>query len=122
MIDKKSLFMLIAGGALGLSCLPANADSLNLSAGNLVVTRSVYTGVASSVTVGQPLPGGGVAVADGTYPGVFANETPDPSFGITSPIMLDQLTTSGTLVNSFNLTNAAAAMGVNLATSFPSKS
>ena len=122
MIDKKSLFMLIAGGALGLSCLPANADSLNLSAGNLVVTRSVYTGVASSVTIGQALPGGGVAVADGTYPGVFANETPDPSFGITSPIMLDQLTTSGALLNSFNLTSAAAAMGINLATSFPSKS
>ena len=122
MIDKNKLFMLVASGALCLSTLPANADSLNLSAGNLVVTRSVYTGVASSVTVGQALPGGGVAVADGTYPGVFANETPDPSFGITSPIMLDQLTTSGTLINSFNLTNAAATMGVNLATSFSSKS
>src|ERR1039457_459331 len=122
MIDNKRLLMLMASGALCFSNLPANADSLKLSAGNLVVTRSVYSGDASSVTIGQALPGGGVAVADGTYPGVFANETPDPSFGITSPIMLDQLTTSGVLLNSFNLTNAAAAMGINLATSFPSKS
>ncbi len=38
MIDKKKLFMLVASGALCLSNLSANADSLNLSAGNLVVT------------------------------------------------------------------------------------
>src|SRR5476651_2110585 len=121
MMNKKSLSMLMATGVLCVASLPAHADSFKVSAGNLVVTRSVYTGVASSVTIGQALPGGGTAVADGTYPGIFANETPDPSFGITSPIMLDQLTPFGTLVNSFNLTSAASAMGANLATSFPSK-
>jgi len=100
----------------------AFATPITFMPGNLVVSRTVYTGAASSVTVGQTLPGGGTAVADGTYPNVFKNEKPDPSFGITSPIFVDQLTTSGTLVNSVNLTAAAAAQGVNLSTSFPSKS
>src|SRR5262252_1983061 len=90
--------------------------------GDLIVTRSVYMGTAATVTVGQTLPGGGTAVANGTYPNVFNNAVPDPSFGVTSPIFLDQLTTSGTLVNSLNVTAAAAAQGINVTTSFPSKS
>src|SRR5499427_8296590 len=90
--------------------------------GDLIVTRSVYVGTAATVTVGQTLPGGGTAVADGTYPNVFNNTQPDPSCGVTSPIFLDQLTTSGTLVNSLNVTAAAAAQGVNVTTSFSSKS
>jgi uncharacterized protein (TIGR03437 family) len=80
------------------------------TAGNLVVSRSVYTGTPSSIVVGQPLPpvcpstaacGTGKAVADGTYPTVFANDGPDGSFGITSPIFLDQVTPAGTLVSTF---------------------
>ena len=90
--------------------------------GDLIVTRSVYMGTAATVTVGQTLPGGGTAIADGTYPNVFNNAKPDPSFGVTSPIFLDQLTTSGTLVNSLNVTAAAAAQGINVTTSFSSKS
>src|SRR5262252_8302386 len=90
--------------------------------GDLIVTRSVYMGTAATVTVGQTLPGGGTAVANGTYPNVFNNAVPDPSFGVTSPIFLDQLTTSGALVNSLNVTAAAAAQGINVTTSFSSKS
>jgi len=90
--------------------------------GDLIVTRSVYMGTAATVTVGQALPGGGTAVADGTYPNVFNNAIPDPSFGVTSPIFLDQLTTSGALVSSLNVTAAAAAQGINVTTSFSSKS
>jgi hypothetical protein len=90
------------------------------SPGNLLVSRSVYTGTASTVTVGQSLPGGGTAVADGTYPGVWANEGPDGSFGVTSPVYLDQLTTSGTPVG--NPLNVTAALNNTLATSFSSKS
>jgi len=122
MTVKKSLLLGVAAGAICMSNLPAGADTLNLSAGNLVVTRSVYSGTAASVIIGQALPGGGVATNDGSYPYVWANETPDPSFGITAPIMLDQLTTNGTLLNSFNLTNAFANQGLNLVTSFSSKS
>jgi len=66
--------------------------------GNLIVTRTVYAGTASTVSVGQTLPGGGLAIADGTFPNVFKNEVPDPSFGVTSPIFLDQRLPGGGLV------------------------
>ncbi len=83
---------------------------------SLVLSRSVYVGDASTVTVGQTLPPGCLpgtvtlpllaggttsvtipsasnsgcnkAVADGTYPTVFNNDTADGSFGVTSPIFL----------------------------------
>jgi hypothetical protein len=89
----------------------------------LVLSRSVYAGDASTVTIGQTLPPGCVsgtvtlpliaggtatvtipsasssgcnaAVADGTYPTVFNNDTADGSFGVTSPIFLDNITTDG---------------------------
>jgi phosphodiesterase/alkaline phosphatase D-like protein len=90
--------------------------------GNLLVSTSVYAGSAGTVTVGQPLPGAGglTANANGAYPGVFANDTVDASFGVTSPIFLYQLTTDGTLVGS--PLNVTAALGNTLATSFSSKS
>lgn len=68
--------------------------------GDLIVSRTVYSGTASTVTIGQALPGGGVAVADGSFPNVFSNESTDASFGVTSAIFLDQLTTSGAYVGS----------------------
>jgi hypothetical protein len=58
--------------------------------GDLLVSRSVYTGTAATVAIGQTLPGGGLAIADGTYPGVFDNNTVDGSFGVTSPIFIDR--------------------------------
>jgi hypothetical protein len=91
--------------------------------GTLVLSRSVYTGDASTVTVGQTLPPGCVpgtvtlpllaggtttvaipsesssgcnaAIADGTYPTVFNNDTADGSFGVTAPIFLDNISTDG---------------------------
>ncbi len=85
--------------------------------GTLVLSRSVYAGTPSTVTVGQTLPPGCVAgkvsvpliaggnasvsvscataIADGTYPTVFNNNGPDGSFGITSPIFLDNITPFG---------------------------
>lgn len=122
MVDKKGLSLMMAAGVLCLSQLPAQAEGLKLAAGNLVVTRSVYQGDAGTVAIGQQLPGGTAATVDGSYPYVWTNEAPDPSFGITAPILLDQYTTGGALINSFNLTDAFAAQGVNLATSFSSKS
>jgi phosphodiesterase/alkaline phosphatase D-like protein len=95
--------------------------STPLVPGNLLVSESVYQGTAGTVTVGSALPGAGgfTAVADGTYPGVFANDTVDGSFGVTSPIYLQQLTTSGTNVGApINLT----AIDPSLTTSFSSKS
>ena len=84
---------------------------------NLVVSRSVYQGTADTVKVGQTLPGSSKpAIADGTYPGVFNNAKADSSFGITSPIFLDQITTAGTKIGTFAIDPSIAT------TSFPSKS
>jgi hypothetical protein len=84
--------------------------------GNLIVSRTVYEGTAATVTLGQTLSGGGTAIADGSFPNVFKNETPDPSFGVTSPIYLDQLTTSGNWVNTTAVNSSV------ITTSFASKS
>lgn len=47
-------------------------------------------------------------------PYVFKNETPDPSFGITSPIMLDRLTTSGALTITNNGSDITGTIDVAL--------
>ena len=105
-----------------ISSLPAASI---FTPGNLVVSRSVYTGTSSTVTVGQALPPNCPSTAscptktatnDGTYPTVFNNDLADGSFGVTSPIYLDQLTTAGTLLNTF------AVPTNQLVTSFSSKS
>jgi hypothetical protein len=102
--------------------------------GNIVVSRSVYSASPSSVVVGQTLPPGcvpnktnkvtcGNAVVDGTFPYVFNNViTADPSFGITSPIYLDELTPTGSLLNSIQVPNSSTTSGDQLVTSFSSKS
>jgi len=93
---------LLVGVLLGLPVLLAGCGSEGTVAvyqsGNLIVSRTVYAGTAATVSVGQELPGGGLAVANGTFPDVFKNEIPDPSFGVTSPIFLDQRTPAGALV------------------------
>ncbi len=109
----------LALGLLGLAGTIAaaqNAQAFYFTPGDLVVSTSTYQGIAASVTVGQALPGGGVAVANGSYPNVFKNEAPDASFGITSSITLQELTTSGTQVATLAIASAVAV------TSFPSKS
>lgn len=125
--------------ALTLLALSAVATGLTASAqtltpGNIVVSRSVYSATADSVTIGQILPPGcvpnsknkvtcGTAAVDGTYPYVFNNVTvPDPSFGITSPIFLDEMTPTGSLMTSLQVPNSATTSGDQLVTSFSSKS
>jgi hypothetical protein len=92
-------------------------DHFHFQHDTLVLSRSVYVGTAATVTVGQTLPPGCVAgnvsvpliaggsakvavtcataTADGAFPQVFNNAAPDGSFGVTSPIFLDNLTTDG---------------------------
>ncbi len=95
------------------------------TAGNLVLSRSVYAGTASTLAVGQALPPicpstaacGTVTASDsGAYPNVFNNDKLDGSFGITSPIYLDQITPTGTLVNTLPIPTSMVS------TSFSSKS
>jgi hypothetical protein len=57
-----------------------------------------------------------LAAVNGSYPGVWANETPDASFGVTSPIFLDQMTPEGALLNSLQVRTSQ------IVTSFSSKS
>ena len=99
--------------------------------GDLLVSRSVYSGTPETVTVGMTLPPGctsgcATAIADGTYPQVFNNDTVDASFGVSSKIFLDQLTPSGAPVSSLEVPNSAQN-GVpptkdQMVTSFSSKS
>ncbi len=118
---------------LGVFATKAQGDSAFFLPGNLVVSRSVYHDNAKNVQVGMALPpdcvpvnGCGTAVTDGSYPTVFNNVIPDPSFGITSKIFLDQITPSGTLLSSLEVPNSSQN-GVpptkdQMVTSFSSKS
>jgi uncharacterized protein (TIGR03437 family) len=121
-MKTRLLVMILTGGV---------ALAQTFSAGNIVVTRSVYTGDASVLAAGQALPpvcpttaacGTGKASDSGVYPNlnnsnnVWNNNKVDGSFGITSPIFIDQMTPTGTLVNTL-------AVPPNLlTTSFSSKS
>ena len=79
-----------------LSCFASPADAVNFFVPNdLEVSNSLYQGNANTVTVGQTLPTGGKATNNGSYPNVFNNLQADPNFGVTAPISIDQITTSG---------------------------
>ena len=116
----------LAGAAYGQS-----GGFAGFTPGNLVVSRSVYAGDASTVVVGQKLPpvcpstascGKAVATDNGAYPtttssnNVWNNDKADGNWGITSPIFLDQITPAGTLVSTLAVPPSM------LVTSFSSKS
>jgi PEP-CTERM motif-containing protein len=111
---------------------PASAAPISFVPGDLAVTYSVYPGLANPYTGST----GGYTTPDivagttvlpvsppvaasngGSYPGVFGNTSVDGNFGITSPIYLGQITPTGTMVSTTDLT---ALTGIT--TSFSSKS
>jgi len=115
----------LASAALVSVATPAGADNDHafLFPGNLLVSRSVYTGTAGLLTPGVTmLPPGCtgtncvVATSDGTYPGVWNNDQVDASFGITAPVFLDQITPNGHYLDTVRVPSR------DLVTSFPSKS
>ncbi len=121
----KSLGLRVAcGAALATAVLAPSAalakDGANLKGGNLLVSGSVYRGadITQGVTMLPPgcTTGCAVANADGTYPFVFNNDIVDPSFGVTSPVVLYQLTPNGSLVSRTKVPTD------DLVTSFSSKS
>jgi hypothetical protein len=128
------LISLLAAPFISLICV-YTASAQNGSAyfypGNLVVSRSVYDNNPNNVQVGMTLPPDCTnscvqAVVDGTYPFVWNNAPVDGSFGITSKIFLDQITTTGTLINTLEVPNSSQK-GVpptknQMVTSFSSKS
>jgi hypothetical protein len=121
---------------LTLSAVAAGmASAQEFQPGNLVVSRSVYKGHADTVKLGEVLPPGCTsslcagtsgAIADGTYPNVFNNDTYDGSFGITSPIYLDEMTPLGAVVRTVEVPNSlkeeVGKESNQLVTSFSSKS
>ena len=122
--------------ALGLTALGApiaRADGWHAHAGaNLLVSRSVYEGSSSLLVPGTTiLPPGCLSACvfannDGTYPEVFNNDIADASFGITSPIFLDEITPSGARVGTIEVPNSLEHHGHGssdqMVTSFSSKS
>jgi hypothetical protein len=147
-ISVKKQFLASLVGVTALSMLVAGVFAPRVAADDddfflfipdtLVLSRSVYAGNASTVTVGQTLPPGcvagsvpvpllaggstsvkvtcGAAVADGTYPSVFNNDGQDGSFGITSPIFLDDIITDGHLIGTLPIPSSQ------IVTNFSSKS
>ena len=130
---------LLATTALGGTLAYANEITFFLP-GNLLLSHSIYSSPASILTPGTTvLPPGCTAAtaaasatpcvtanADGTYPTVFNNDQVDASFGITAPILLDELRPNGDLVQSIEVPNTSER-GVNstadqMVTSFSSKS
>jgi hypothetical protein len=102
-----------------------------LQPGDLLISGSVYTGTAGLLSPGVTvLPPGCTsgcvtATADGSYPGVFNNALADGSFGITSPIFLNEVTPAGRLVRTLRVpdgTRPGVPGGSGVVTSFSSKS
>ena len=125
--------MAIVAGPIGGVRLRPDA----FTPGNLVVSTSVWT-TNPNITSGhdpaspqlrcRALHEGhcATAVADGTYPQVFNNDTVDGSFGVSQPIWLDEITTAGTPVSQVEVPNSSMS-GVTsssdqMTTSFSSKS
>lgn len=110
--------------------MPAYADALGNYAGDLIVSESSY--VDPGFGVGALLPNGAgiAAVASSAFcsnancsSNVWNNATVDANFGMTSGIMLQNLNpVTGAVDNTVNVTALAAAQGINLVTSFASKS
>jgi hypothetical protein len=131
----------LAWGALVAAPLftqTAFAQFSGFTPNNLVVSRSVYQGSASILAIGTTLPPncpstavctgagvGGPATNSGAFPAigssnnVWNNDTVDGSFGVTSPILLDQITTGGSLINTLAVPTTG---GNQIVTSFSSKS
>ena len=124
---------------VGTGAAFAQDNGTFFSSKNLVVSRSVYDNNPNNLVVGVTAlppncsaPSGScttpptTAINDGTYPYVWNNDSVDGSFGITSRIFLDQITTSGSLISSLEVPNSSQR-GVpptkdQMVTSFSSKS
>jgi len=92
----------------------ADDDEGGFQPGNLIVSRVVYDNNVNTVVAGKTLlPPNCVgsacvtATASGAYPNVWNNAGVDATFGITSKIVLDQLTRSGEFINSLEVPNSS---------------
>jgi hypothetical protein len=121
-------------GSVSIFAIPAAvAAPGGLASGDLLVTTGVWSTNADITAGTTQLPPNcgtanaafvtcGTAVAPGTYPIVFNNSTADGNFGVTEPIVLDEINpTSDHLVRAITVPDNPAD-GDYLTTSFSSKS
>jgi len=125
-----ALTVLTTGSLIAAANTGAAARGLGhpfFSPGNLLVSGSVYVKkpgtIVPGVTVLPPGCTSGCVTANSNaaYPGVWNNDSVDPSFGITSPIFLEQLTPSGQQVNTMSVPPPGNGKD-GVVTSFSSKS
>ncbi|MGH2716984.1 MAG: hypothetical protein ACRDJU_00165 [Actinomycetota bacterium] len=110
------------------SALPVHQTPL--LPGVLVYSSSAYLNAPHIVPGVTQLPPGCTpgncvtATASGAYPYVFNNDLADASFGVTSPILLNQMAPSGFPLGTIEVPNSdrPAADGDQMVTSFSSKS
>jgi len=127
----------LTGGSLaaatGASAAPGGGGwGSELRPGNLLVSGSYYDLNPDIIVPGKTvLPPGCTsgcvkATNNGAYPQVFNNALVDGSFGVTTPIMLDQITPSGRLVSRLQVPDGDSrsgwGSGDHAVTSFSSKS
>ena len=124
---------LLASTALAGTLARADDDGVHFRPGHLLLSRAVYDSKAVTIVPGTTqLPPNctagncATAIADGTYPTVWNNDTVDGSFGITSKIVLDELRLDGDRVQSLEVPNNTehriTANRDQMVTSFSSKS
>ena len=113
-----------------------DSGPITFNASDLIVSSSFYSGTAAPIVAGvTQLPGttsGQTVTAsyDSAYNAVWGNHVgtgtganADASFGVTSGIYLSNVnTTTGATDSLYNVTAIAASQGINLVTSFSSKS
>jgi hypothetical protein len=99
-------------GLAGAPVALADDDHPGFRPDHLLLSRVIYDNNPSTIAVGSTLPPGcttgcSTATNDGTYPQVWNNALIDGSFGITSKIVLDQLTRSGEFISSLEVPNSS---------------
>jgi hypothetical protein len=139
---KKRILTTAAPAALAagmFAALPATAqNALGNYAGSLIVSSSTYadpvfgagaplpynsTGYPSTTSTLNATTGSAFCANSSCSVNVWNNDTADANFGITAGITLQNVnTTNGSVENTVNVTQLAANAGINLVTSFSSKS
>jgi hypothetical protein len=126
-----ALIALVAQSSAMADKAAPSPPTVPLIPGNLLVSTSVYQNDPNIVAGSTQLPPGCTtkcvtATADGSYPYVFNNDAVDGSFGVTSKIVLDQLTPFGFPLGSIVVPNStdpsATSTSDQMVTSFSSKS
>ncbi len=138
-VTSRPLQLSLAGALLLSGAAVARDRDFRTEPGNLLLSRTVYDNNAANLVVGATLPPGCVpatatgstsncvpAQYNGVFPFIFNNAPTDGSFGITSKILLDEMTPWGETIKTFevpnNTTRGVTSISDQMVTSFSSKS